>query len=61
MRLQLRIARNEHWTADIGEVLRVSWLGKSAGLPILNPAFYPRDHCAPDFADHDQRKGSEEI
>jgi hypothetical protein len=33
-----------------------------AGLPILNPAFYPRDHCArPDFAVHDQRKGSEEI
>ena len=35
---------------------------KSADLPILNPAFYPRDRCARlDFAGHDQRNGSEDI
>jgi hypothetical protein len=31
------------------------------GLPILNPPFYPHDHCALRLRDHDQRKGSEEI
>ena len=42
--------------------LRVSWAGKSAGLPILNPAFHLLDHDARlDFSDYDQRKGSEEV